>query len=192
MLFTKVKHITSSWVKGALWPKSGPGSDWAELGFDFCTPATITDPLDQLPLVNSRSFFIQSPSGAAYRTELLQKICRTQHVFPQFIAFCSCFCLPNKSEISLHFSQGQWRVRAPYDITKVSVLELCFNTNFLKSGTCKKKEEKSFLFFFWESQLPERDTGWYWLCTTPEASSGRNKVLKIHLEMFWLHRTLNL
>lgn len=98
--------------------------------------------LDQLPLVNSRSFFIQSPSGAAYRTELLQKICRTQHVFPQFIAFCSCFCLPNKSEISLHFSRGQWRVRAPYDITKVSVLELCFNTNFLKSGTCKKKKKK--------------------------------------------------
>lgn len=60
-LFTKVKHIASPWVKGVLWQKSGSGSDWAELCFGFCKPATITDPLDWLPLVNSRFFSSRAP-----------------------------------------------------------------------------------------------------------------------------------
>lgn len=64
MLFTKVKHIASSGVKGALWQKRGPGSGWTELGFGFCKPATVTDPLERLPLVNP-SFFHPEPQGSS-------------------------------------------------------------------------------------------------------------------------------
>lgn len=114
MLFTKVKHIASPWVKGALWHKSGPGSGWTEHGFGCCKPGTIRDPLDRLPLVNSGGFFHPEPQRSSLSYWISAKDVQSTSAF--------------FSSVWFHAQARHW---AKWH-RDASVLPLCFHTHFLK------------------------------------------------------------
>lgn len=103
MLFTKVKHVASSWVKGALWQKSGPGSGtllW------LLQTSNHYRPFGSTSLGKPKGFSCRAPVEQLITLNYCKGFAAHVSFFPQFIALCFSFCFLIKVTFHCTFHKG--------------------------------------------------------------------------------------